>query len=94
MSGKPLCFGLFFAHSFNINCLPCVLFFMYDTIKGNESDVWNIDFELLAKRSNKFLCFIGCLGTSQNCSYLCNQISIEMGLGSKCGILNEQVVLI
>ena len=26
-------------------------------IKGNESDVGNIDFELLAKRGDKFLCF-------------------------------------
>ena len=28
-----------------------------DTIKGNESDVRNIGFELQAKRGNKFLCF-------------------------------------
>ena len=26
-------------------------------IKGNESDVGNIDFELQAKRGDKFLCF-------------------------------------
>ena len=28
-----------------------------DMIKGNESDVGNIDFELQAKRGDKFLCF-------------------------------------
>ena len=29
-----------------------------DMITGNESDVRNIDFELQAKRGDKFLCFI------------------------------------
>ena len=28
-----------------------------DMIKGNESDVWNIDFELQAKKGDKFLSF-------------------------------------
>ena len=28
-----------------------------DIIKGNELDVGNIDFELQAKRGDKFLCF-------------------------------------
>ena len=28
-----------------------------DMIKGNESDVGNIDFKLQAKRGDKFLCF-------------------------------------
>ena len=28
-----------------------------DMIKGNDSDVGNIDFALYAKRSDKFLCF-------------------------------------
>ena len=28
-----------------------------DMIKGNESDVGNIDFKLQAKRGEKFLCF-------------------------------------
>ena len=28
-----------------------------DMIKGNESDVGNIDFELQAKKGDKFLCF-------------------------------------
>ena len=29
-----------------------------DMIKGNESDVGNVDFEILAKTGYKFLCFI------------------------------------
>ena len=45
-----------------------------DMIKGNESDVGNIDFELQAKRGNKFLCFTLFLNL-KNCSYLCNQVS-------------------
>ena len=45
-----------------------------DMIKGNESDVGNIDFELQAKRGNKFLCFTLFLNL-KNCSYLCNQMS-------------------
>ena len=44
-----------------------------DMIKGNESDVGNIDFELQAKRGDKFLCFTLFL-TLKNCSYLCNQM--------------------
>ena len=43
-------------------------------IKGNESDVGNIDFELQAKRGDKFLCFILFLRL-ENCSYLWNQMS-------------------
>ena len=31
--------------------------YICDMIKGNESDVGNIDFELQAKRGDKFLCF-------------------------------------
>ena len=31
-----------------------------DMIKGNESDVGNIDFELQAKRDDKFLCLHCC----------------------------------
>ena len=32
-------------------------FIICDMIKGNESDVGNIDLELQAKRGDKFLCF-------------------------------------
>ena len=45
-----------------------------DMIKGNELDVGNIDFELQAKRSDKFLCFTLFLNL-KNYSYLCNQMS-------------------
>ena len=45
-----------------------------DMIKGNESDVGNIDFELQTKIGDKFLCFTLFLN-SKNCSYLCNQMS-------------------
>ena len=43
-------------------------------IKGNESDVGYIDFELQAKRGDKFLCFRLFL-MLKNCSYLQNQMS-------------------
>ena len=43
------------------------------TIKGNVSDVTYIDFQLQAKRGDKFLCFILFIN-SRNCSYLCNQM--------------------
>ena len=43
-------------------------------IKGNESDVENIDFKLQAKRGNKFLCFTLFLKL-KNWSYLQNQMS-------------------
>ena len=63
-------------------------------IKGNESDVGNINFELQAKRGDRFLWFILFLN-SKNCSYLCNQIGpIKMELKSKCSIFNGQVIYI
>ena len=44
-------------------------------IKGNESDVGNIDFELQAYyRGDKFLCFSLFLNFKE-CSYLRNQMS-------------------
>ena len=51
-----------------------LLFTICDMIKGNESDVGNIDFELQATRGDKFLCFTLFLNL-KNCSYLCNQMS-------------------
>ena len=67
-------------------------------IKGNESDVGNIDFELQAKRGDKFLCFTLFLN-SKKCSRGNARISatrcpIEKGFGSKCSILNGQVIYI
>ena len=43
-------------------------------IKGNKSDVGNIDLELQNKRGDEFLCFTLFLNL-KNCSYLCNQMS-------------------
>ena len=63
---------------------------IYDVIKGNESDVGNIDFELQAKRACKFF-VLHCLGTSMSYSYLCNQMSDWDGFESKCNVLNGQV---
>ena len=51
-------------------------------IKGNESDVGNIDFELQAKRGNKFFCFTLILNL-KGCSYLCNQMSDWDGIWIK-----------
>ena len=45
-----------------------------DMIKGNESDVANIDFELKAETDDIFLCF-KMFWNSKNCSYLLNQMS-------------------
>ena len=53
-----------------------------DMIKGNESDVGNIDFELQAKIGDKFLCFTLFLN-SKNCLYLRNQISDRDGVWIK-----------
>ena len=50
-----------------------VLVHICDMIKGNVSDVGNIDFELQAKRGDKFLCFTLFLNFKE-CSYLRNQM--------------------
>ena len=47
---------------------------MCDMIKGNESDVGNIDVELQAKRGDKFL-YCTLFLKLKNCSYLRNQMS-------------------
>ena len=56
--------------------LAAILIFtaICDMIKGNESDVGNIDFELQTKRGDKFLCFPLFLNL-KNCLYLRNQMS-------------------
>ena len=64
-------------------------------IKGNESDVENIGFELQAKRGDKFLCFTLCFTL-----FLIHRIGhisaarclIEIGFGSKCSIFIGQVI--
>ena len=59
-------------------------------IKGNESDVANIDFELQAKRSDKFSCFT--LFRIQRFAHISGtRFWIVMGFGSKCRILNGKV---
>ena len=53
-----------------------LLGYICDMIKGNESDVGNVDFKLQAKRGDKFLCFRPTLFFKlKNCSYLQNQMS-------------------
>ena len=53
-----------------------------DMIKGNESDAGNFDFELQAKRGDKFLCFTLFLKL-KNCSYLRNHMSDWDGIWIK-----------
>ena len=48
-------------------------------IKGNESDVGNIDFELQTKRGDVLLCFTLFL-TLKNCSYLQPDVQLRWGL--------------
>ena len=64
-----------------------------DMIKGNESDVRNIDFELQAKRSDKFL-FLHCFELHRIAHISPTRYSIEMGFGSKCSNLKGQVIYI
>ena len=61
-------------------------------IKGNESDVGNIDIELQAYRSDKFLCFFIVFKTSKNVYISATRCPNVTGFGSKCGILNGQVI--
>ena len=49
-------------------------------IKGNESDVKNIDFELQAKGGDKFLRFALFLNFTELFIYLCNQMSNSDGV--------------
>ena len=64
-----------------------------DMIKGNESDVGNIDFELQAKRGDKFLCLY-CFELQRIVHISATRCPIEMGFGLKCRILNGQVIYI
>ena len=43
-------------------------------MNGNDSDVWDIDFELQAKIGDKCVLFVH----FKKWSYLCNQMSIEI----------------
>ena len=61
-------------------------------IKGNESDVGNIDFELQAKIGDNCSCFIICFELQRIGHISATRCSIETGFGSKCSILNEQEI--
>ena len=63
-------------------------------IKGNESDVGNIDFELQTKKGDKFLCFSLFLNYKELFSYLCKpDVGLRCGLEQKCSILvNGQMI--
>ena len=50
-----------------------------DMIKGNESDVGNIDFELQTKTGDVLLCFT-LFFTLKNCSYLQPDVQLRWGL--------------
>ena len=62
-------------------------------IKGNESDVENIDFELQAKNVlNSYV--LHCFLIKEIIHISATRCPIEMGFGSKCSILNGQVIYI
>ena len=62
-------------------------------IKGNESDVGNIDFELQAKRGDKFLC-LHCFGLQRILYIFATTCPIEMGFGSERSMFTGQVIYI
>ena len=64
---------------------------MCDVIKGNGSDVTNTDFELPSQKLTNFMFFI-VLKLQKFVHISAN--SIAMWFGSKCSILNGQVVKI
>ena len=51
-----------------------------DMIKGNESDVGNTDFELQAKRGDKFLCFTLLLNLKEMFISLQPNVQLRWGL--------------
>ena len=63
-----------------IECAVYVI--ICDMIKGNESDVGNIDFELQATRDDKFLCCT-LFWATKNSSYLCIHMSSWDGVWIK-----------
>ena len=64
-----------------------------DIIKGNKSDVRNINFELQTERGDKFLCFTLFLIEGQRIVHIfATRCPIEMGFGSSCSILNGQMI--
>ena len=65
----------------------------YDMIKGNESDVSNIDFELKAKRNSKFFMIYIVLDPHRIIHTFATRHLIETGSGSLYSISNRQVIL-
>ena len=63
-------------------------------IKENESDVGNIDFQLKAKRGDKFLCFTLFLNFKELFISLQPDVRLRLGFESKCSSFNEQVIYI
>ena len=63
-------------------------------IKGNESDVTNIDFDLHTKRGDKFLYFTYFRNLKRLSVVSASRYLIVMRFKSKCGIFNGQVVYI
>ena len=61
------------------------------SIKGNESDVGNIDFELQFKRGDKFL-FYTVFELHRIVHISVTRCLIEMGFESKCSILNGRMI--
>ena len=63
-----------------------------EVIKWNESNVGNVNFEVDAKRSCKFLCFTLFKNFKELFVSLQPDVNWEGGLGSKYSILNKHVV--
>ena len=55
-------------------------------IKGNESDVGNTDFELQAKRGDKFLCFILLLNLKEMFISLQPNVQLRWGLNQNVAL--------
>ena len=64
-------------------------------IKGNESDVGNIDFELQAKiKEVTYLYVLHCFELQRILHIFVTTCPIEMGFESKCSIFTGQVIYI
>ena len=58
--------------------------------KGNESDVGNIDFELQAKRGDKFLCFTLFLNFTELSISLHPDVRLRLGLDQNVVFLMDK----
>ena len=65
--------------------------FLYD--QGNESDVGNIDFDIQAKNRWQILLMFYIVFELQRILHIsATRCPVNMGLGSKCSMLNDQVI--